>query len=370
VQRSGRTRDRRRAPRRPQRRLLERSADERLVDLVLAGDETAFDELFERHAPDALWFAREVLGSWNAAEEAVRHSFAAAHAYLDSRDPDVEFAPWLHTILSNHCLSVLQARAADPGESRDAAVVDLEVWRRRRHKLLGGALPLSPSAGLHESVMTACGFGTAGAAATAAAPLFGGTLAKVAMVAVLATGAGVAGDVATQRADRPDGGVRVVATQEPGRAPAASSEGDSVDGAQRDGAARTPTIENGRDLRSRPRREGDGPSARGDASIPAHVPADTLASNPPGLPAAGGVEAPLPADPQSPTADAVQTPVRAALDTAKELVSADDPVEPTPAEQTPAPTELQEIGDALAVTPAKSVKTVHGLLQRVVARSR
>jgi RNA polymerase sigma-70 factor (ECF subfamily) len=163
---------------------------------VLAGDAAAFETLFDRHVSDALWFAHETLGSREEAEEAVRHSFAAAHAYLATRDPAVDFAPWLHTILSNHCLSMLHAR----GPRRTAGdVVDLDAWRRKRRQRRGAALPLAPTAGLHEAVTAACGIGTTGAAT--ALPLLGGTLAKVAAIAVLATGAGVAGDVAAQRGE-------------------------------------------------------------------------------------------------------------------------------------------------------------------------
>jgi hypothetical protein len=102
------------------------SSDEQLVDLVLDGDHEAFEVLFHRHVADAVWFARDVLGSWAEAEEAVRHSFAAAHAYLASRDREIEFAPWLHTILSNHCLSMLQARGPR------AIADDVSRFARRR----------------------------------------------------------------------------------------------------------------------------------------------------------------------------------------------------------------------------------------------
>lgn len=168
---------------------------------MLAGQDAAFELLFDRHVADAVWFAREVLGTWWEAEEAVRHSFAAAHAYLAARGREVEFQPWLHTIVANHCLSMLQARTPGPGERVDtAAVVDLEEWRRRRKRLAASA-PFAPSAGLHDSVMTACGIGAA--TTTAAAPLLGATAAKVAIVAVLAGTAGVAGNVVSD-VPRPD----------------------------------------------------------------------------------------------------------------------------------------------------------------------
>jgi hypothetical protein len=214
VNRSRRTPDRGPDSRRPSRGALQASSDEQLVELVLDGRDEAFEVLFERHVADSLWYAREVLGTWGEAEEAVRHSFAAAHAYLATRGRETEFAPWLHTILGNYCLSILHSRTPSPRESAvDATVVDLGEWRLRR-KLFGVALPVAPGAALRDSVMAACGIGAGAGAATTGTPLLGGMLAKVAVVAVLAGGAGVAADVAPDRAAPAgaDSGVRVEQT--------------------------------------------------------------------------------------------------------------------------------------------------------------
>jgi hypothetical protein len=174
------------------------SSDDRLVELVVGGDDMAFELLYARHVADALAFANGLLGSREEAEQAVRHSFAAAHAYLAGGGREIAFEPWLYTILDNHCLAVLQQRrgVAEAPDGEVATVVDLEQWRHKR-KLMGAASPVAPSAGFHDSVMTACGIG--GGAATAAAPVLGGTLAKVAVVVLLAGGAGVAGNAASDR---------------------------------------------------------------------------------------------------------------------------------------------------------------------------
>jgi hypothetical protein len=216
---------------------LASDTDERLVERVLAGDDAAFEALFDRHVGDALWFAREALGSWGEAEEAVRHSFAAAHAYLASRDREVEFAPWLHTILGNHCLSMLQARGPQPdgeGSQPLAKVVDLDEWRRRRGRLGAVAVPVGLSAGLRDSVLAACGIGAGatagGAAAVGGGSLLGGTLAKVAVVAVLAGGVGAAGGAVSERGDAGAGGEASAARDRAalvadGAAPAATAPG-------------------------------------------------------------------------------------------------------------------------------------------------
>lgn len=210
-------------PRQPSRRALAGRSDEQLVELVLGGNDDAFEVLFERHVTDSLWYAREVLGSWDEAEEAVSHSFAAAHAYLETRGRETEFAPWLQTILCNHCLSMLQARTPGPERpAENANVVDLGEWRLRR-KLMGVSLPIPATFGLRESLLAACGIGGGAAAVAGGAPLVSGALVKLAVVAVLAGGVGVAGDLS--QPDRPAsaaGGVELRAMVAP-RAAAASS---------------------------------------------------------------------------------------------------------------------------------------------------
>lgn len=199
MNRSRRNSDRGPGSRRPSRHALAGCPDEQLVEFVLDGNDEAFEVLFERHVTDSLWYAREVLGSWSEAEEAVSHSFAAAHAYLETRGRETEFAPWLQTILGNHCLSMLHARAPGPKRRAEKSnVVDLGEWRLRR-KLFGVTLPIAPGAALRDSVMAACGIG-AGAATTAGAPLMGGALANLAAVAVVAGGFGVASNVVSERA--------------------------------------------------------------------------------------------------------------------------------------------------------------------------
>jgi RNA polymerase sigma factor (sigma-70 family) len=288
-------------------------SDEHLVDLVRAGDETAFEVLYERHVAGALGFCRHMLGSQDEAEDAVQQTFVSAHRDILRSSRAIAFKPWLYTIARNRSLSMLRARreqASEPVELSTAGltedveqrsdlrelVADVQrlpddqraalvlselgdlshgevaevigvepssvkglVFRarsalierrearqadcaeireelasasggglrrsrlryhlegcpgcvayldelRRQRKLLGMALPVVPTLALQQSVMASVGVGAAstgavgavaaGGVATAGAPLLGGTLAKVAVVGVLAAGsAGVATEV-------------------------------------------------------------------------------------------------------------------------------------------------------------------------------
>jgi RNA polymerase sigma factor (sigma-70 family) len=89
------------------------ASDRRLVSLVRAGSEPAFEVVFERHAPALLGYCRQILGSHEEAEDAVQQTFASAHRSLEESDQPIDLKPWLYTIARNRCLSMLRARKPD-----------------------------------------------------------------------------------------------------------------------------------------------------------------------------------------------------------------------------------------------------------------
>jgi RNA polymerase sigma factor (sigma-70 family) len=97
------------------RRVLAALADDRLVAYVRRGDATAFEVLYDRHSTGVLGFCRHMLGSVQDAEDAVQHSFIAAHADLQrGGEREIHFKAWLYTIARNRCLSMLRARRDQP----------------------------------------------------------------------------------------------------------------------------------------------------------------------------------------------------------------------------------------------------------------
>jgi RNA polymerase sigma factor (sigma-70 family) len=113
-------------------RLLRLASDERLVALVRAGDEGAFEALYDRHHPAILGFCRHMLGSREEAEDAVQHTFLAAFRDLVGSDKAIDLRPWLFAIARNRCLSLLRARRAhvaielaEPASDGLAAAVEL-----------------------------------------------------------------------------------------------------------------------------------------------------------------------------------------------------------------------------------------------------
>jgi RNA polymerase sigma factor (sigma-70 family) len=96
-------------------RLRRLASDERLVELVRAGDEPAFEALYDRHHRGILGFCRHMLGSVEEAEDAVQHTFLAAYRSLAADDGrQIHLRPWLYAIARNRCLSVLRARRERP----------------------------------------------------------------------------------------------------------------------------------------------------------------------------------------------------------------------------------------------------------------
>ncbi|MEA2178198.1 MAG: hypothetical protein QOG77_1495, partial [Solirubrobacteraceae bacterium] len=101
------------APRRwvqPPPKLLTHLSDERLVARVRAGDDRAFEALYDRHHRPLLAFCRHLLGSADEAEDALQHTFIAAHRALRTDERPVALRAWLFTIARNRCLSLLRSR--------------------------------------------------------------------------------------------------------------------------------------------------------------------------------------------------------------------------------------------------------------------
>jgi RNA polymerase sigma factor (sigma-70 family) len=123
---------------RPRRRFSRGRSDDALVDRVRAGDERAFELVFDRYHRSLLAFCRHMLASTEEAEDALQHTFMAAYRSLRSSDRPIRLKPWLYTIARNRCLSVLRARreqvALDDGHAAsDGLAADID----RRAELRG-----------------------------------------------------------------------------------------------------------------------------------------------------------------------------------------------------------------------------------------
>ncbi len=96
----------------PAPELRSERSDKRLVDLVLAGNGTAFEEIFDRHKRLVAIIASRFFRRPEEVEEIIQISFAKAFGELDKfrGDHDRSLSSWLVKITSNACLDTLRSQ--------------------------------------------------------------------------------------------------------------------------------------------------------------------------------------------------------------------------------------------------------------------
>ena len=85
-------------------------SDEYLVARLRAGDDAAFEAIYDRYARGLLAFCVHMLGSREAAEDALQLTFVSAFRALRRGESNIALRPWLYTIARNRCLSELRTR--------------------------------------------------------------------------------------------------------------------------------------------------------------------------------------------------------------------------------------------------------------------
>ncbi len=96
-------------------------SDEYLVTRLRAGDNAAFEAIYDRYARGLLAFCVHMLGSREAAEDALQLTFVSAFRALRGGERNIALRPWLYTIARNRCLSELRTRC-DVIDGDDVAV--------------------------------------------------------------------------------------------------------------------------------------------------------------------------------------------------------------------------------------------------------
>ncbi len=95
--------------------------DVRLMLAFRAGDDAAFDALFERWAGRLLRYLERMLREPATAEELVQESFLRVYRARERYEPEARFSTWLYRIATNLALNELRRpRRRDPHDSLDA----------------------------------------------------------------------------------------------------------------------------------------------------------------------------------------------------------------------------------------------------------
>lgn len=84
--------------------------DEDLVHRFLGGDETAFEELFQRHSPWVFRRCLAMVGCWEDAEDLTQEVFLTVYQKLGSFRGEASFRLWLGRICNHRCVDFLRRR--------------------------------------------------------------------------------------------------------------------------------------------------------------------------------------------------------------------------------------------------------------------
>jgi RNA polymerase sigma-70 factor, ECF subfamily len=90
--------------------------DSQLIELVLAGEETGFEEIFERYKLFVATVASRYFRRPEQIEEVIQISFTKIYLELKNFQfkHDFSFAGWIGRITSNVCLDILRSRKRKP----------------------------------------------------------------------------------------------------------------------------------------------------------------------------------------------------------------------------------------------------------------
>ncbi len=99
--------------------LLRMESDTRLVALIRAGHDSAFETLFNRYHSRLLGFCQSMLKSRQDAEDVLQEVFANAHSAMLNDEREINVRPWLYRIARNRCLNHLRKPVPDGQDSMD-----------------------------------------------------------------------------------------------------------------------------------------------------------------------------------------------------------------------------------------------------------
>jgi RNA polymerase sigma factor (sigma-70 family) len=89
---------------------LRLQSDEKLIGLIRAGDEAAFEALVQRYRSRLLSFCRHMLHSREDAEDVLQEVFAASYRAILGDEREIFVRPWLYRIARNMCLKHIGKR--------------------------------------------------------------------------------------------------------------------------------------------------------------------------------------------------------------------------------------------------------------------
>jgi RNA polymerase sigma-70 factor (ECF subfamily) len=96
--------------------------DVALMLRIQAGDQAAFQDLFQKFSPRIFHYVRRLVVSEARAEELTQDVFVQVFRFRHRYRPESRLATWLYTIATNHCLNELR---------RPERRLRVDIWKRR-----------------------------------------------------------------------------------------------------------------------------------------------------------------------------------------------------------------------------------------------
>jgi len=97
-----------------------RNADLELAGRIRSGDGTAFETLYQQHAPRLYNLAYRMAGTATDADDLLQDIFLLAYRKVGSFRGESSLGTWLYRLAMNHCLDVLRSRQARQGHQTDS----------------------------------------------------------------------------------------------------------------------------------------------------------------------------------------------------------------------------------------------------------
>ena len=114
-----------------------RNADLELAGRIRSGDGTAFEELYQQHAPRLYNLAYRMAGTATDADDLLQDIFLLAYRKVGSFRGESSLGTWLYRLAMNHCLDVLRSRQSRHGPADRLARRRRRGGRRRRRRRWG-----------------------------------------------------------------------------------------------------------------------------------------------------------------------------------------------------------------------------------------
>jgi len=101
---------------------LDSDSDAQLVLAFQAGDEAAFEALYQRHRRSVFNVAYRLLGNSDSADDVAQEVFVKLYISPRAYRPSAKLSTWLYRVTYNACIDEIRKRRSRPSEMPDSEI--------------------------------------------------------------------------------------------------------------------------------------------------------------------------------------------------------------------------------------------------------